>query len=458
MTDTGSTKPGERYRLEPEQSVTARPSALSLYLTATAAVEPAVVAWASLRARGERACERERLGKPLQPPPPGDLLWLHGASVGESLSLLPLLREILRFRGDLNLLVSSRTRTSAAVLKGRLPAGVVRTYAPLDLPGCLRRFLCAWKPQALVLAESEIWPGLLSRCHESGVPVALINARMSDRSVRNWRRFPDMARSLLDPVRIIEAQDAETARRLVELGARSDAVAAVGSLKAAGEPLPANPAEVDMVRNTFTGSLAWLAASTHEADESIVLDAHARVLERCPGASLVMVPRHPNRGREIAASVEARGWTVARRSTGEALERGRRVYVADTLGELGLWYRALPVAFIGGSFGGIGGHNPYEPAVLGCAILHGGDVGNFRDIYGALDRGGGALPVRDASGLSESLLHLMDCKGRPAGDELARLLGCAEDIARPKAGQAERLARRILGLVEPPEALSGAAG
>ncbi len=422
------------------------PSGLRCYRVATAAAEPFARAWLRLRAPGRGLRERERLGEAGASRPAGDLLWLHGVSVGESLSLLPLLTEIARIRPELGLLVTSRTRTSAEVLEQRLPAGVLQSFAPLDLPRCLGRFLDAWKPGALVLAESELWPGLICACREASVPVVLVNARMSDRSVRNWRRFPDSARYLLEAVEFAEAQDRTTARRLAALGARPGSVGAVGSLKAAGGPPPADPVAVRTVSRALEGRLTWLAASTHAADEAVVLDAHERVLEACPNSRLILVPRHPQRGGENAAAAESRGWRVARRSAGAHPGGGETVYVADTLGELGLWYRVAPVAFVGGSFGGIGGHNPFEPAALGCAILHGGDVENFRDIYRELDRGGGAHRVEDGGDLARFLVRSLDCEGRPH-PSVRRLTSRASTIAAPEAGGTERLARRILGVL-----------
>ena len=389
------------------------PTALSLYRVSAAAFEPAASAWLRFRAWQGDTRERERLGERFQGRPEGDLLWLHGVSVGESLSLLPIVDAVSGLRPDLRLLVTSRTRTSAELLERRLPKGVLRSYAPLDLPNCVRRFLHNWHPDALILAESELWPGLVTACHSAGVPVALINARMSERSIRNWFRFPESARMLLGPVALAETQDAAMAERLVALGAASESVRVTGSLKAASGPLPGNPDEIAEARKALSGRLVWLAASTHEPDEGIVFDAHARILDDRPHASLIIVPRHPERGADILKSARSRGWRSARRGDGDPIPARGTVYVADTLGELGLWYRVAPVAFVGGSFGGIGGHNPFEPAALGAAILHGPDVANFRSIYAALDKGRGARLVSDASGLSRAVLQLLDQEGKP---------------------------------------------
>ena len=423
------------------------PSALAFYRAAARAVEPLAATWLRLRARRGDERERERLGEPFQPRPEGNLLWLHGVSVGESLSLLPLLDEISRIRPQLRLLVSSRTTSSAALLEKRLPEDVLRSYAPLDLPNCVSRFLRAWRPGALVLTESELWPSLVTACHDSGVPIALVNARMSERSIRNWYRFPRSAKMLLGSVALAETQDASTAIRLVELGAPPDAVHVAGSFKAAGAPLPGDPKEIAAARAVFSGRLAWLAASTHEVDEGIALEAHARILEMRPDACLVVVPRHPERGGALVRAAESRGWRTARRQAGDPIPSSGEAYIADTLGELGLWYRALPVAFVGGSFGGVGGHNPFEPAALGAAILHGPDVANFQTIYDALDRLGGALPVADAEDLSSLVLKLLDREGRPAS-AARELAGRAAEIAAPAEGEAERLAKRILGMMD----------
>ena len=203
------------------------------------------------------------------------------------------------------------------------------------------------------------------------------------------------------------------AAKLIELGAAPGAVRVTESLKAAGGPLPCNPEEVALVQRSLFGRFAWLAASTHEEDEEIVFDAHSRILEARPDACLVVVPRHPERGGDLVRVAEARGWQATLRSSGSPLPSSEGVYVADTLGELGLWYRVLPVAFLGGSFGGVGGHNPFEPAALGATILHGPDVVNFHRIYGDLDLNIGACPVEDAVGLSGQILRLLKADGRP---------------------------------------------
>ena len=424
-----------------------RSRALSLYHAAASLAEPAVVRWLRFRAGRSTARERERLGERFLPRPAGPLVWLHGVSVGESLSLLPLVAELGALRPELALLVTSRTRSSATLLEQRLPPGVLRSYAPLDLPGCVDRFLRAWRPDVLVLVESELWPGVTQACHRAGLPVALINARMSDRSLRNWRRFPDAARSLLAPVRLAETGDPVMADRLRELGASPAAVRVTGSLKAAGRPLPADPAEVERVRQVLAGRFAWLAASTHEADERVVLAAQQRILRHHPDAVLVVVPRHPERGGALAREAQSRGLPALCRSEGASLPGAGPVYIADTLGELGLWYRGLPVAFIGGSFGGIGGHNPYEPAALGTAILHGPDIANFGGIYRDLDAEGGACPVAGADGLGAALLDRLDATGAP-GPAVAGMVARAREIAAPQEGEARRLALRLLQLVD----------
>ena len=433
------------------------PTALSLYRVSATAFEPAASAWLRIRARRGDVRERERLGERFLARPDGSLLWLHGVSVGESLSLLPLIDAISGIRPDVTLLVTSRTRTSAELLEQRLPNGVVRSYAPLDLPNCVRRFLHTWRPSALILTESELWPGLVTACHSGGIPVALINARMSERSVRNWFRFPESARVLLGPVALAETQDAAMAERLIALGAAPASVRVTGSLKAASGPLPGNPDEVIAARKALAGRLVWLAASTHEADEGIAIDAHARILGAHPNACLIIVPRHPERGEDILRAVRSRGWRSARRGSGEPTPESDSVYVADTLGELGLWYRVAQVAFVGGSFGGIGGHNPFEPAMLGAAILHGPDVANFRSIYAALDQKRGARLVSDASSLSRAVLDLLDDEGRPAA-EAREMTGRAAEIAAPREGEAERLANRILEMMEYSERRSGGSG
>lgn len=358
---------------------------LTLYRAATTLAEP--LAGPILRGRAKRGKEdaerlRERLGYAGRARPAGPLVWLHAASVGESLSVLPLVERLRAERPDIAVLVTSGTVTSAELLAKRLPDDVIHQYAPVDGPAVARRFLGHWRPDLAVFIESELWPNLLLGAKKRGAKLALLSARITEESAKGWRKAPAAARALLDAFDLILAQDPASESRLQALGAATEGVA---NLKLAGEPLPVDPQALADLRDAAGERRVILAASTHEGEEEIVVAAAPA------DALLVIVPRHPERGESVAAMLRARGLATARRSAGEPLTPDTQAYVADTLGELGLFYRLADLAVIGGSLKpGIGGHNPMEPARLGVAMISGPYVFNFTDVYADLIAAGAA--------------------------------------------------------------------
>ena len=391
-----------------------RPLPLALYAAATGLLAP--LAPALLRARAARGKEDpqrigERLGHAAQPRPPGPLVWLHGVSVGETQALLPLIEALRARRPDLNILVTSGTLTAARLLAQRLPAGVIHQFAPVDSPGAVSRFLDHWRPGAGLFVESELWPNLLLAARARGVRLALLSARMTEGSTRGWERSPASARALVNAFDLILPQDATTAARLRRLGA---APGPVLNLKLVGAPLPCDAAELQRLRKTVAGRRTVLAASTHPGEEAMIAGA-----ARDAGAELVIVaPRHPDRGEAIATELAAAGFTTARRSDGGALGPKSTAYVADTLGELGLFLRLADVVVMGGSFvRGVGGHNPLEAARLGKPIITGPDAFNAREVYDALFAEVAALEAHDGPTLSR---HLRGLFGDPI---IARRIG-----------------------------------
>jgi 3-deoxy-D-manno-octulosonic-acid transferase len=333
---------------------------------------------------------REKLGVTSAPRPPGRLVWLHGVSVGESLALLPLAEAVIRERPGAGLLVTSATRASAEFLKARLPRGAVHQFAPLDTPPAVRRFLDHWRPDLGVLAESDLWPNLILAAKARGARLALLSARLSDSSLQGWRRAPDAARAVLASFDLILARDAAADEGLRSLGGRVDGLA---DLKYGAPPLPADLHELSCLKRALGGRLCLLAASTHPGEDGLVLDAfheargpEARGLRA--DAILVIAPRHPERGPEIETLAAARGLRVGRRAAGADPCR-LDVYVADTVGELGLFYRLANLAVIGGSLiaGGAGGHNPLEPARLRTPFIAGPHV-NAWPVYSELAAAG----------------------------------------------------------------------
>ena len=417
-------------------------AALALYRTGTRLLEP--LAPVLLRNRARRGKEEparlhERLGRPNVPRPSGRLIWLHGASVGESLSLLPLIARLRRERPELHLLATSGTTTSAELLTRRLPTGVIHQYVPVDTPAAAARFLDWWRPDLAVFVESELWPNLLLGARRRGAELALLSARLSDDSLGGWARAPGAARRLLGVFDLVMAQEDATAERLTRLGARDDGRL---NLKLAGDPLPVDAALVAATRAAAAGRPVLLAASTHPGEEAAVLDAFRAIADRRESPLLILVPRHPVRGAEIAAEA-ARRFVARRRAAGDEPSSDTQVYVADTLGELGSWISVCRACFVGGSLvPNVGGHNPLEPARLDRAAASGPHVDNWRGVYDALARAGGITFVPDAEALAGFWRRALD--GDPAlcsQSEHARL------FARAQAGAADAAVRRLLELI-----------
>lgn len=363
----------------------------------------------------------EKLGHASLPRPDGRLIWFHAASVGESLSILSLITRMGQSLPDAEFLITSGTPTSAELVARRMPPRCRHQFAPLDAPGPLRRFLDHWRPQAAIFTESELWPQMLTRTDAAGVPLALVNARMSPRSAAGWRKRPGTARMLLDLFRLILTQTAELADTLIELGADPARVRQGPNLKALSAPLPVDDVLVAAMRDRLGSRGVWVAASTHPGEEEMVLAAHARLLSGHPDLCLILAPRHSARGEEVAELIAARGWPVPRRSAG-GLPEGP-VYLADTLGELGTWYALAPIVFLGGSLKQIGGHNPYEVAQAGAAVLSGPHVFNFTDTFATMTKAGGARIVEDAEDLARQVdAWLADPQSCDAARAAARAL------------------------------------
>jgi 3-deoxy-D-manno-octulosonic-acid transferase len=379
--------------------------------------------------------------------PQGPLIWLHAASVGESLSLVPLMEALVARQPALHLLVTTGTVTSASLLKRRLPgavaARVIHRFAPLDVPRWIGRFLDGWRPDAVAIAESEIWPNRTYALAARGIPAAMVNARISPRSAAAWGRWaPGLARDLLGHFTLVMAQSEDDAARLRALGAPG--AICRGNLKAAAAPLPVEVAELARMRAILGRRPVLLAASTHPGEDAVVIAAHRAMAPRLPGLLTVIAPRHPQRGPEIAALAAPLPATL--RSEGGLPEAGVEVYVADTLGEMGLFFRLASagrgVSLVGGSLVPKGGHNPLEPARLGSPVLLGPDTSHFREVADDLLAAGGALRVADAVTLAETAMDVLTNPERASG--MAR---AAATIADNAAHLPDELAEAILGLL-----------
>ncbi len=359
----------------------------------------------------------ERMGIAGLPRPEGKLAWFNAASVGEAVSLLEFLKRLTRERPDLHCLITTVTLTSARFLESRLPPRCIHQFAPLDIGSWVERFLDHWRPDLAIWTESELWPATLVATHRRGVPMLLINARISERSFQRWRWTPWMARALFGRFDRILAQDDLAARQLGALGALG--VVVTGTLKEGAAPLEHDEKERVRITRALAGRPVWVAASTHEGEEKVVSAVLAEARRSLPMLAVILAPRHPVRGDALAAFLRTEGWCVAQRSKGEAIGPETDIYLADTLGEMGLWYRVASVAFVGGSLVEVGGHNPFEPALLGCAVIHGPHVRNFAEAYARLGAAGAAMEVADAAELSRVLAKVM------APDRAARMAAAA---------------------------------
>jgi 3-deoxy-D-manno-octulosonic-acid transferase len=380
----------------------------ALYRHVTAAAAPAVAFYLNVRLRrGKEDGTRlaERFGIAAVPRPPSPLVWLHAASVGEASSVLALIERILAERPAIEILITTGTVAAAGLLHGRLPRRARHQFVPVDLPRAVERFLDHWHPDLAIWVESELWPNLALATQRRGIPMLLANARLSAGSLARWRMAPGLVRPVLEAFALCLAQDDVQGERFRRLGASP--VASVGDLKAAAAPLAVDRAALDKLREAVAARPVWLAASTHSGEEEIAAASHGKISRDHPGLLTILAPRHPVRGPSVAAMLGARGLRVARRSRGEAIAADTDIYLADTLGELGLFFRLAGIAFIGGSLVRKGGHNPFEAARLDCVVLHGPDMANCAMMAGALDAGGAALTVGDAESLAGAVSLLI---------------------------------------------------
>ena len=414
--------------------------ALAFYRIATSLLgplAPALLNWRRRRGKEDPRRMAERMGHPSLARPAGPLVWLHGASVGEGIALLPLVERLVA-RG-LNVLVTSGTVTSATILADRLPAGALHQYLPLDIPAFLARFLDHWRPDLALVAESEIWPNMLRMVHERGVPLMLVNARLSPRSFARWSKAPRVIGALLSRISLCLAQTQDDALRLQQLGAPFVEVS--GNLK---YDVPAPPYAQSALAQ-MTGAVGarpvWFAASTHAGEEEIILRVHQRLRESFPDLLTILAPRHARRGPQIAQTAAGLGLPVALRSLGDRITPQTQFYIADTMGEMGLFYRLTSIVLVGKSLGAArGGQNPIEPAKLGATVLHGPHVGNFAQVYQDLAAAQGAVEVADEAALEAALrLYFSD----PA---LLRRSGRATQEAVERFGGATT---RIMQALEP---------
>jgi 3-deoxy-D-manno-octulosonic-acid transferase len=405
--------------------------ALKTYRFGTSVLRPAVPLLLNVRGQhGKEDPSRrgERLGFAGRPRPEGQVVWVHAASVGETNAILPLIESILETNPHVHVLLTTGTMTSGDVAARRLPARAFHQYVPLDIPQYVTRFLDHWKPTISIFTESDIWPNLVLGTAERQIPLALVNARMSPRSISRWRRYAKIGRPLFSRFAVVLAQNPQIARTIKRLGAPNVIVA--GNLKIDSPPPPVDASALAALKSAVGDRPVFLAASTHPGEDTIIAAAHSLMRRDIEGLLTIIVPRHPERGGGLAATLGGLGLKTQLRTRSPTPESETEIYVADTIGELGTFYAIAPIALVGGSLVEHGGQNPIEAVRHGACVLTGPFVHNFRDAYAALFREGGATEVRSSDDIARqvTLLHadkLAAKRMRAGADRALQSLGGA---------------------------------
>ncbi|MET0638651.1 MAG: glycosyltransferase N-terminal domain-containing protein [Hyphomicrobium sp.] len=382
---------------------------LKTYRLGTTLLRPAVPLLLNLRGQhGKEDLSRrgERLGFAGRPRPDGQVVWIHAASVGETNSILPLIKNILDANPHVHVLLTTGTKTSAEIAAQRLPERAVHQYIPLDVPQYVQRFLDHWKPTIAIFTESDIWPNLVLGASERHIPLVLVNARMSPRSIKRWRKYAGVGRPLFSRFAAVLAQNAQIARAIKWLGAPN--VITAGNLKIDSPAPPVNAETLAILKNAVGGRPLFLAASTHPGEDTMIAAAHSQIRRDVEGLLTIIVPRHPERGSGLAATLGGLGLRTQLRTRSSSPDRDTEIYVADTIGELGTFYSIAPVALVGGSLIEHGGQNPIEAVRLGSCVLTGPFVHNFKEAYAALFREGGAIEVRSSDDIAKQVTLLLE--------------------------------------------------
>ncbi len=369
-----------------------------------------IIQYRAKRGKEELSRKSERFGRATLARPQGKLVWFHAASVGETNAVLPLIEQLLERRNGLVVLLTTGTVTSARIAARRLPSRAMHQFIPFDTPQFMQRFFDHWQPDLAVLVESEIWPNLVLEADRRAVPLVLVNAIMSQKSFRGWRRRASLSRPLFGRFTLVLVQNELLQKRFMRLGTPD--VRAVGNLKFDAPLLPVDPSGEHELASLLAGRPHFLAASTHKGEEEQIFEAHSELVQKYPDLLTLLVPRHPERGDEIAAIAREQGLVVAQRSKGEEPEDKTQIYIADTLGELGLFFSLSRVVFLGASLVENGGHNPIEPSRFGCAVITGPYWHNQADIFAALLKAEGAVEVRSATQLAETVDQLLADDGQ----------------------------------------------
>ncbi|HPD83236.1 MAG TPA: 3-deoxy-D-manno-octulosonic acid transferase [Alphaproteobacteria bacterium] len=406
-----------------------------------------LLAWRQNQGKEDKSRINERMGQALLPRPNGSLIWIHAASVGEAQSALILIKEISITDTSANFLVTSGTKTSAELMAQRLPSNAIHQYYPLDHPIWVQKFLNHWKPDLVLWMESELWPNMLSLIRTKNIPAVLVNARLSDRSFKRWNLFRQSAETLLSTFNIILAQTDTDKTRFEKLGHSN--IFTTDNLKHSAAPLPYNSQDLEMLQKAIHNRPVWLYASTHHGEETLAARIHRDLSETYPNLLTIIVPRHPERRETIRKTLVMMGLNITLRGTDKNPPRDENhIYVVDTLGELGLFYRLSPIAVIGRSFSldGGGGHNPIEAAQLDCAVLTGPHIQYQKQLFSEMFTADAAAQVQTEEELLEQLKNYLNDKG--ALDTATRK---AKEFSKSKDEIIHNVMDHILPLLPPPQ-------
>lgn len=348
----------------------------------------------------------ERKGVASVARPPGSIIWFHAASVGESLSAIPVIECLLKRTDNVTVLLTTGTVTSARLMHERLPQGAIHQFVPLDHASWIQKFLDHWQPSAVIWLESEFWPNTLYTVKKNSIPLILLNGRVSQRSHNQWKKAPWIIRNMLSCFDICLAQASEDARHLTDLGARN--VINRGNIKLGAPALPVDEKQLGILSKKIKGRQRWLLSSTHDGEEAMAASIHRTLREKFPDILTFIAPRHPERGPIIAEQMRNKGLNVGLRSAGDQPQKNMDIYIADTIGELGLFYRLCDIVFMGKSLikpGG--GQNPFEAARLNCVVLFGPNMSNFKELSATMIQAGAAFQVEDSRGLERKVSQIL---------------------------------------------------
>lgn len=418
-------------------------AAMTVYRLAGAAAYPLIgpyVAWRAAKGKEDPTRRRERYGFTERTRPPGPLIWIHAASVGETSAVSPLVERLSSY--GIHIVLTTGTTTSARLVDERLGDRVIHQYVPLDLKPAVSRFLAHWEPDLAVFAESELWPMTILELGARRVPQVLVNARLSDRSFSSWSKRLWLAEALFENLSLVVAQSEEDGSRFSRLGARPVQVS--GNLKADTPPPPVDAESLAVLRRQIGSRPTWAAISTHEGEELLAAEIHGILASRHNGLLSIIVPRHPGRADALEAQFRALGLDVARRSRHDPLTPATDILLGDTIGEMGLYLRLTEIAFVGRSLTAKGGQNPLEPAMLSTAVLSGHEVHNFRDSYDRLIRAGGARLVRDKDMLAGAVNYLLK-----NADTRRAMMSAGVGAVDALRGSLERTMRALEPFVQP---------